>query len=296
MPSFLLHSSAVERLAETGANLPSPMARALAEDLEYARFGALVPDLPWFEGLRGALSVLMGEPQAPYFARLLHEKAPVTVGLKLAELVSSGALVGRHAGLAVVCGYFTHLCLDRALHPLVDRLVEIHRRREETPEEAHRRVEWTQALFYVREMHGRDLVGTSFIRSKLQLSKSRLPTRGIGRGLYELVRLSMQETLGEAPPKEQVDSWVRGAFLHAAMLSTRLGRSRATPVYSLLAMRELYRGEGLDFPAEVERAVSDTRVVLTQVFRFMERGSFTLRSRQRFFEEFPEGAVARFAA
>ncbi len=296
MPSFLLHSSAVERLAETGANLPAPMARALSEDLEYARFGALLPDLPWLEGVRGGLSPFLEAQGAPHFARLLHQKAPVAVGLKLAELVASGALVGRHAGLAVVCGYFTHLCLDRALHPVVDRLVQIHRRRDETEDQAHRRIEWAQALFYLREMHGRNLIGTSFVRSKLQLSKSRLPTRGIGRGLYELVRLALQETLEEAPPKEQVDAWMRGAFVYGVLLSTQVGTRQATPAYSPLALRELYRGDDLDFPAEVERAVADARGVLTRVYRFMERGIFTSRSRERFFVDFPEGPVARFAA
>src|SRR4051812_44003799 len=103
MPSFLLHASVVERLAETGANLPPALATALSEDLEYARFGALLPDLPWFEGLKGGLAEFVVDREAPHFAHVFHERAPVAFGLKLAELVDSGALVGREAGLAVVC-------------------------------------------------------------------------------------------------------------------------------------------------------------------------------------------------
>lgn len=295
MPSFLLHSSAVERLAETGAQLPSPLARALSEDLEYARFGALLPDLPWFGGIRGGLRSV-GEGSPPHFAQLLHSRAPVLLGLKLAEFVDSGALVGRNPGLAVVAGYFSHLCCDRTLHPLVERLVTLHRRRDETPAEAHRRIEWAQALFYMREMHGRDLLGTSFVRTKFQLSKSRLPTRGIGRGLYELVRLAMQATFQEAPGKDEVDAWVRGAFVHGVVLSTPLGRARAVPVFSPLNYRELYRGEEVDFSREVDRALANTRQLLARVHRFIERGIFSNRSRERFLEDFPEGGIGDRAA
>src|SRR5512140_3563948 len=160
MPSLLLHASAIEALAASSRSLPAPLGRALAEDLPYARFGALLPDLPWCGGLQGGLASTLRDRDVPFFASAFHERAPVAMGLKMAELVDSGALVGREAGLDVVCGYFTHLCLDRALHPVVDRLVDEHRLRGETRLQAHRRIELAQGVCYLRDLHGRDLLGT----------------------------------------------------------------------------------------------------------------------------------------
>jgi hypothetical protein len=295
MPSLLLHASAIEALSAS-RSLPAPLGRALVEDLPYARFGALLPDLPWCGGLQGGLVSTFRDRDVPFFAREFHERAPVAMGLKMAELVDSGALVGREAGLAVVCGYFTHLCLDRALHPLVDRLVGEHRLRGETRRQAHRRIEWAQGVFYLRDLHGRDLLGTGAIRERFQLSKSRLPVHGIGKGLYELVRLAAQAELGAVPDKREVDAWVRGAFLHGLVLSTLVGRARGTNQYPALTFRELYRGEDIDFFSEVEKALGQAREVLERVHHLIERGSFTRRSRERFMEAFPEGGVAAFAA
>jgi len=295
MPSLLLHATAIERLAD-GPGLPPQLTRALAEDIEYARFGALLPDLPWCEGFRRSLSPQLRAGDAPRYARLFHERAPVRMGLKMAELVESGALVGREAGLAVVCGYFTHLSLDRHLHPFIERLAAEHRVRGESPEAAYRRIEWGQGVLYMREAHGQDLVGSSAVRAKFRLSKTRVPTRGIGRGLYELVRLSAQETLQEAPPKREMDSWVRGAFLQGALLASPLGWIYGTAALTRLAYREIYRGDDVDFPGAVEAALNDARAVLARLYRFIDRGIFSPRSRARFLDDFPEGAVSAYAA
>ena len=94
------------------------------------------------------------------------------LGLKMAELVATGALVGTEAGLALLAGYFTHLCLDRRLHPEVDRLVARHRRKGERALDAHRQIEWAQTLFYLRELHGMETLGTARLREKFQVIKS----------------------------------------------------------------------------------------------------------------------------
>src|SRR5690242_1529534 len=164
MPSLLLHLTAIERLAANPGELPEDFVRALSEDLAYARFGSALPDLPLCEGVRGGLNACYSGRDWPLFARLYHERAPVDLGLKMAELVAAGALVGTEAGLALLAGYFTHLSLDRTLHPRVDGLVVRHRRRGEHALTAHRKIEWTQTLFYLRELHGVDLVGSPRLR------------------------------------------------------------------------------------------------------------------------------------
>jgi hypothetical protein len=297
MPTLLLHLTAIEQLSAHPGNLPSDISRALSEDLPYARFGAALPDLPLCEGVRGGLAALLPERELPIFARLYHERAPVGLGLKMGELVATGALVGTEAGLALLAGYFTHLCLDRRLHPEVDRLVALHRRKEETALDAHRQIEWAQTLFYLRELHGLETLGTRGLRERFQVTKSTgFPYRGIGRGIYELVRLSSQERVGQAPTKAQVDGWVRGLYLRGMVLSSPLGRARALPSYSQLSFHELYRHDGFDFAAEVDAALEQTRGVLRRLLVYMARGTFTPRTRARFLEEFPEGTIGAYAA
>ncbi|MBI3185032.1 MAG: hypothetical protein HYZ28_23070 [Myxococcales bacterium] len=291
MPALLLHLTAVERLSAEAEQLPKEISCALTEDIEYARLGAALSDLPEYGGL------LSGWREPPRFCRLFHARAPVGLGLKMAELVAMGALVGTEAGMAFVSGYFTHLCLDRQLNPLVERLAARQRRPRETLREAHRRIEWLQALFFLRELHGSDLMGTRLLRSKLQISKRRgFPTQGIGRGLYELVRLSSREALREAPTKEEMDSWVRGLYLHGLFLSSPLGRLRGLPSHSGLSERELYRGPEVDFPAELKGALEVCKQVLGRLASFIRRGSFTRRTRERFLAELPEGSIDSCAA
>ncbi|MCY1045846.1 hypothetical protein OV208_31325 [Corallococcus sp. bb12-1] len=297
MPTLLLHLTAIERLAARPDGLPTDWVRALSEDLPYARFGAALPDLPLCAGVRGGLSLLLPEAGWPHFARLYHERAPVGLGLKMAELVATGALVGTEAGLAILAGYFTHMALDRRLHPLVDALVLRHRRKGERAWDARRQVEWAQTLFFLREQDGTDGVGTSRLREKFQVGKSPgLPLRGIGRGIYELVRLASQERVGQAPTKAEVDGWVRGLYVSGLFLSSPLGRVRALPAYTQLSFQELYRNDQFDFTAEVDAALDVSRALIKRLHGYMARGTYTPRTRARFFEEFPEGTLGATAA
>lgn len=297
MPALLLHLTATDRLAADARRLPPSIAKALTEDVEYARLGAALPDLPRYGGALGGLNPFPSRGEQPHFARLLHGFAPVAMGLKMAELVSMGALVGKEAGLAFVSGYFSHLCLDRTLHPLVDTLAARHREPNETSESAHARIDWLHALFYLRDLHGRDMIGNPHLRSRFQVTKrTGLPTRGVGRGLYEVIRLAAHETLQESPAKAEVDSWVRGLYLYGWVLSSPLGRLRGLPSYTDLTYRELYIGPEVDVPAAVEKSQALTREVLARLASLMTRSHFTARVKARFLDEFPEGSVESCAA
>jgi hypothetical protein len=298
MPALLLHLAAVERLTADSRSLPPAIARALDEDLEYARLGAVLLDLPRFDGLSGALREPLRPAAAPTrYAQLFHLRAPVAFGLKVAELVSLGALVGAEAGLAFVSGYFCHLALDRALQPLEDRLAVAHRLPGESPWQARSRVQWTQALLYLRELHGEDLVGSPALAHRFQVSKrGGIPFGGMGGGLYEIVRLASRDVLGEAPDKREVDGWVRGLYLYGRVLSSPLGRSRALPAWSNLSALELYRSSELDVAKEIDAALGEARRVLGRVSEYMARRSFTRRARARFLEDVPEAALQPSAA
>lgn len=288
MPAFLTHLTAVERLSAHVNSLPHEFSRALGEDLEYARFGAALVELPWFGGWKLGLDAWFGHGAAPAFTTLMRDRAPVSFGLKAAELVSNGALVGTEAGLAFVAGYFTQLCVARAVEPLVQSLLVTHAKQGESRQSARHRIEWAQSLALMQDLHGSPLVGSSAIRTKLQLRKAS-GAKGVGRGLYELMRVSSLEAFQAAPTKLEVDGWVRGLFLYSMALSSPFGKLKAT-VGSPLAQKELYRGAGVDFFASVDKGLDVTRDVLTAVGSMIRRNNFGARSRMRLFELCPEGS------
>ena len=285
MPALLSSLTAVERLAAHASALPPEFARALGEDLEYARFGAALPELPWFGGWSHGLQAWFGRGEAPVFARLFRERAPVAFGLKAAELVANGALVGTDAGLAFLAGHFTQLAVVRSLEPSVQRLSVMHRQPKETVAAARGRIEWVQSLFLMQELHGSTLVGTSAVRSKLQIRKDSGP-KGIGRGLYELIRVASHEAVGETPTKLEVDGWMRGLYLFSLALGSPLGKLKGM---NGAAPRELYRGPDVDVWSAVEGALDTTRKALGVLGGLIRRNSFTPRSRAKVLELFPEG-------
>jgi hypothetical protein len=280
--------TAVERLAAHTSELPQEFARAVGEDLEYARFGAALPELPWFGGWSHGLQAWLGRGEAPRFARLFRERAPVSFGLKAAELVANGALVGTDAGLAFLAGHFTQLAVVRALEPSLQRLSIAYREPKESLVEARARIEWVQSLMLVQELHGSALVGTSAVRSKLQIRKDSGP-KGIGRGLYELIRVASLDSVGEAPTKIEVDSWMRGLYLFSLALGSPLGRLKGLRNGARATSRELYRGPDVDVWASLEEALEVTRRALTVLGGLIRRNSFTPRSRAKVLELFPEG-------
>lgn len=109
------------------------------------------------------------------------------------------------------------------------------------------------------------------------------------------MRLASQETLQQAPTKEQVDGWVRGLYLAGLYLSSPVGRMRALPAWSQLSFQELYRNDTFDFAVEVEKAVEQTRGALRHLVAYMAKGIFTPRARARFLAKFPEGTIAHAA-
>ena len=286
MSALLTHLTAVERLAARINDLPPGFAKALSEDLEYARFGAALPELPRFGGFGRGLETWFSRGKDPHFTSLMTTKAPVHFGLKAAELVSNGALVGVNAGLAFLAGYFTRLCVAKSLDPLVEKLLLTRRKQGELVAMARARIEWSQSLFFMSDLHGSPLVGTPAVRAKLQLRKASSTVKGIGRGLYELLRVSSLEALGEAPTNAEVDGWMRGIYAFSMVLGSPLGKLKVD-----LRDKFLYRADGVDVFAAVDAGLATTREVLAVLASLIRRNSWTARSRARVLSLLPEGPL-----
>lgn len=291
MSALLTHLTAVERLAAHVNALPSEFVRALGEDLEYARFGAALTELPRFGGWIQGVDTWFARGRRPRFTELMANRAPVHFGLKAAELVSNGALVGVDAGLAWLAGYFTRLCVARALEPVIQSLLLTQRHQGEAEQVARARIEWVQSLLFMQDLHGSSLVGTPVVRGKLQIRKAS-SVKGVGRGFYELIRVASLDAFGEAPTKKELDGWVRGLYLFSLALGSPLGKMRAQPA-GQLASKDLYRGEGIDVFATVDQGLERAREILTLLAAMIRRNSWSARSRHRFFEVCPEGSPSQ---
>jgi hypothetical protein len=127
------------------------------------------------------------------------------------------------------------------------------------------------------------------VRTKLQIRKASGP-RGVGRGLYELIRVSSMEAVGEAPTKLELDSWMRGLYLFSLALGSPLGKLKGIREDKREATRALYLGPEVGVWAAVDGALELTRKTLTVLGGLIRRGSFTARSRAKVLELFPEGA------
>jgi hypothetical protein len=294
MPHVLVHAAAVDDLAAAPKAIPADLAEALQAHRPYGRFGALLPDLPWFAlPWRRLVGVATRRaPAPPPFATLLHNGAPVALGLRLAELVAGASLVGRGPGLALVAGYFSHLALDRSFHPPVVELVRREAAPGESLQQVERRIEWQQALFFLRRREGRDVLGWSALPERLQVVKRQgFPLRGVGRGIGLLVRTACQDTLGVAPTPADLDGWVRGLYLYGRALGGPLGRRFGLPTDAGDLRGRIYRGEVIDFDAVYLAAVERARHHLRHACRYLTEADFGLDARRAFFEDVPEGAA-----
>jgi hypothetical protein len=298
MASPLLHLAVLESLAREAGSLPETLARALAEDAEYGRFGVVLPDLPSFEKPVAAVRELAGSGArpSPLFTRLLHGPRPMAVLFKAAELVARGALVGRSAGQVLLAGYLVHVALDRALDGQARRLAEqLGRGRRSTVGDV-RHVEWLQALCHLKRQFGRDPLGSRELVDWMRVTKRRgMPWAGLGGGIYEVTRLSLLEVYGETPSKKEVDAWVRGMYLVSRLLASPLGQKLGGPAVIEKYQAIVYRGPGVDFPTAVTRAADQARRYLARLDQFLGRGDFGPRARGRFLSEIPEGDAASAA-
>src|SRR6185369_2092248 len=108
--------------------------------------------------------------------------------------------------------------------------------------------------------------------------------RGVGRGLYELIRVASLDSVGEAPSKIEVDTWMRGLYLFSLALGSPLGKLKGVANGAKESSRELYRGPEVDVWASVEEALEVTRRALTVLGGLIRRNSFTPRSRAKVLE------------
>jgi len=237
MPSLLLHMAAIERLAAIPGRCRRDRPGSRRGHRVRAAGGAL-PDLP----TSPACSADWGRcsrSRAVAFSRGSSTGAPVAMGLKMAELVANGALVGTEAGAGVRRRVLQPPVSGPEAQPLVERLVARHgvRRARAGRAPPHR---LTQALFYVRELHGRELLGSARSARSSGAQAPGAADQGHRRGCTRSSGCRRKSRWARRPRSP----WSTRGF--AGCTSRRgagepAGRLRALPSYTSLTYRELYQ-------------------------------------------------------
>jgi len=294
MPHVLVHAAAIDDLAADPKRLPGPIGEALTTHRPYARFGAVLADLPWYAlPWRVLLDVATRRPPSPPpFATLLHNGSPVALGLRIAELAQGASLVGQRAGLALVGGYFSHLALDRTFGPPMAELARSLQVPGEPLQATARRIEHVQALLYLQRREGREIAGWSGIAERLQiLQRKGFPFRGVGRGLHLLVATACRDVLGLGPSKSELDRWVRGLSLYARALGSPLGRRLVVREDPASLRTRVYEGEGFDFLGLYAASLERARHHVTRACAYLADADFGRSARAHVLEDIPEGAA-----
>jgi hypothetical protein len=249
MPAEGIHLIALREAMASPALAPSVRRRLVRRD-DAARFGALVPDLPYFDRYAAeVIRYLTRRPArpSPWGARI-HDGGAVAL---LGSLLTIARRERDDELAAIALGLASHCAIDRALHPLVNALARAHPAGG-SHDNSHREVEKFQSLCFHERYLGRNTMGSFAITGHLTIQLA----RHFDARINQLLREAWADALGTAPTPRELSSFVRGYASHAWLLGTPLGKRIATPA-AIEASRPLYlHGTWGTFDALLEDAVT----------------------------------------
>jgi len=214
MPAEGIHLTALREAMASPALAPS-VRRLLVRRDDAARFGALVPDLPYFH--RYVIEVIR------YVARMPAQPSPwgaaIHDGGAVALLGSLLTIARRERDdelAAIALGLASHCAMDRALHPLINALARAHPVGR-SHDASHREVEKFQSICFHERYLGSDTMGTPAITGFLMIRiVSHLDDRRTS-----LVREAWLTALGSAPTPGELLGFRRGYRAHTRLLERR---------------------------------------------------------------------------
>lgn len=265
MPAEGVHLTAL-REAMAAPTLDAPVRGRLVRRDDAARFGAIVPDLPYFH--RYVLEVVRyvtGVPARPSpWGAALHDGGAVALLGSLLEIArrERDDLLG-----AIALGLASHCAIDRALHPLINALARRHRAGK-SHDASHREVEKFQSICFHEQYLGRDTMGTPGITGYLTIH---LATQLDDR-LSRLLREAWTGALGDAPGTRELVGFAAGYRRHARLLGTPLGKRVAPPAAKEEARPRYLRGPWGAFDALLGDAIAASVAVVNAAGAVLEAG------------------------
>jgi hypothetical protein len=271
MPAEGIHLTAL-REAMASPALTASVRRRLVRRDDAARFGALVPDLPYFH--RYAVEVIR------YVARVPAQPSPRGAAIHDGGAV---ALLGSVLGIArrerdddlaaIALGLASHCAIDRALHPLVNALARAHPVGD-SHDASHREVEKFQSICFHEQYLGRDTMGTAAITGYLTIQlANRLDAR-----TNQLLREAWSDALGTAPTERELTGFVRGYRTHARLLGTPLGKRVAPPAAKDEARPRYLYGPWGTFASLLDAAITTSIGVLDAANAVLDASSADLEA------------------
>ena len=274
MPAEGIHLTAL-REAMASPALTTSVRRRLVRRDDAARFGALVPDLPYFQRyLVEVIRYLAGVPARPSpWGAAIHDGGAVA----LLDSLLTVARRERDDDLAAIAlGLASHCAIDRALHPLVNALARAN------PvggnhDAAHREVEKFQSICFHEAYLGRDTMGTPEIARYLTIQLA----NGLGERLGRLLREAWSDALGSPLPARQLADFVRGYRSHGWLLGTRLGKRVAPPAVKEAARPRYLHGPWGTFESLLEAAIASSIDVLDAAGAVLDASSADIDGARR---------------
>jgi hypothetical protein len=275
-----LHLYVLERVV-ADPRLPGEVAALLRRHARCARAGAVLIDMPYFEGFAlRALGHLRGTPEvASPWGDVFHREGALRLARGLLDAARDQPDPGPLAALAL--GHLTHVALDLETHPYVNRYVAGVERGSTTEATRHREVENAQLELWHRAHRGARLFGTPRL---LELATVRTDLLGLGDLSRSLERV-LQREFGDAPPRSAWRRWTLGLWQYAAVVSGPLGRLYL-PEQTVKALRPWFDGRELEFSGLIDATIRRTVQDLSDAWALARAPGGLERS--RFAERFPE--------
>jgi hypothetical protein len=278
MANDALHVLTLER-AVRSSELPPSLAGLLRRQWSFALLGAVLVDLPYFEGFLGrVVDDLLGREDrgCPWGDRLHRQGA---VALAEALLLEAQQSEAHDALVALALGHLTHVRLDVATHPLVNRLVAASPATMR-PGALHRTIETVQVELWHRRIHGGRLFGSGHAHGLLAQ-----PAEKLGQGpVGEAVARAFRRVFGLAPTPGLWSQWSFGLKLYALAVAGPAGALHVR-ASALRDGERWVRARGIDFDATVEDAIAGMTTDMIDAFAIAQ----SIREHpERFRARFPE--------
>jgi hypothetical protein len=290
MPAEAIHLSALSD-SIIGANAEKFLQDK--ERREASKVGAIFVDLPYFENFPWVVArYLLKQPVAmtPWGDRF-HYETPVSFGLTLLRgakqlLANASSRKDGEWLLGLSLGYFSHLAVDSAIHPSVNRLA---RQRalalQDSAARQHNEVEKFQSILYHEEHHGFDFMGEPFLANYIKIEAAPLWSN---QSIANIIFPGLRHVFGTSITRKVLTDWAKGYSQYGKLISSRLGKTIAPPPQKEKMRPEVYltEQEGA-FTERFRVAVWRSRRYLDTAFSFVH-GEVT---QERFLEIVPEGSI-----
>jgi hypothetical protein len=268
VPVEAIHLSAfVDSLAQSRARdtLATDELRAIG------RLGALVIDFPYFDHFPiGVVRHFLKLPTAVSdWGEALHHGRPVLVAKSmLAEARTLRASVATRAEgarvLALALGFVSHLAVDAALHPLVNRLARARAARlRDHPLRQHSEVEKFHSVLFHEARLGFDFMGRRELREYIAV-----PAHAVHRDpvLRAAFCAGLAVALERSPTPALLRRWASGYVQYVWLISSPAGKTLVPERVKHEVREEVFSGAWGSFDQAYALAVERSRAALDGAF------------------------------